>query len=47
MNHEAHLRWLATAFRKAAETARREQLDDYEDRAQGYEAQANRLEAAL
>lgn len=36
--------WLATAFRKAAVTARRERLDDFEDRAARYEREAALLE---
>lgn len=36
--------WLAQAFRKAAATARRERLDDYEARAARYDAEADLLE---
>ena len=39
--------WLANAFRKAAETARREGLDDFEERAQTYEMQAKRYEVEI
>ena len=41
---DAHLTWLASAYRDAAATARRDRLDDYRERAARYDAEATRLE---
>lgn len=45
--HLEHEAWLAVAFRRAAVGARAERLDDYRERAAGYDLKAARIERSL